>query len=176
LSNPDRFNPSWLKVGKVTSTHGLKGEVKVYPEVDDPRLFSGFKKVYLVNPKRSDCLDIERVGYHKSMVILKLSGIDDINAAQAIRNSELMLPREDIMELSDDQYFEADLIGLEAVTEDGRALGSLTEVIHTGANDVYAVRDDSGKEYLIPAIKSCIREIDLTEHRIVIVPMDGLIT
>ena len=176
MSSPDieEIDESFLKVGVVTSTHGLKGEVKVYPEVDDPRLFSRFKHLYLINRKGREKLDVERVMYHKNMVILKLSGVDDINSAQGIRNSDLMLPRDEIMSLEENRYFEADLLGIQAVTDDGRVLGCVSEIIHTGANDVYVVRGEDG-EILIPAIKSCIKDIDIPEKKMVIVPIEGLI-
>ena len=177
LSSPDfkSIEESCLKVGVVTSTHGLKGEVKVYPDVDSPRLFSKYKRLYLVTKKGAEELDVERVGFHKNMVILKLSGIDDINAAQAIRGAELMLEKERIGELSEGQYFETDLLGIRVFTEGGVELGVLSEIIHTGANDVYAVRDEEENERLIPAIKQCIKEVDIEEKRMVIAPMDGLL-
>lgn len=163
-----------LQVGAVTSTHGLRGEVKVFPTTDDPKRYSKLKKVFLGMAEQREKLEIERVRYFKNMVIVKFKGIDDINDAQQYKGAKLYVAREDAVPLAEDEYFAADLIGLLAVSDENEELGSVSDVLQTGANDVYVIRQPNGKELLVPAIKDCIKNIDLSGGKMVVHLLPGL--
>ena len=128
-----------LQVGIITATHGLKGEVKVYPTTDDPGRFRRLKKVILDNGKVSVDLEIESVKYFKQFVILKFKGLDDIEQVEKYRKASLYVTRDNAVRLKKDEFFIADLIDMKVVNEDGSPLGTLRDVITTGANDVYEV-------------------------------------
>ncbi|WP_321024002.1 ribosome maturation factor RimM [Eisenbergiella porci] len=150
-----------LQVGIITATHGLKGEVKVYPTTDDPGRFRRLKKVILDNGKVSVDLEIESVKYFKQFVILKFKGLDDIEQVEKYRKASLYVTRDNAVRLKKDEFFIADLIDMKVVNEDGSPLGTLRDVITTGANDVYEVALDEGGTVLIPAIKECILDVDV---------------
>lgn len=162
---------SLLQVGVVTSTHGLKGEVKVYPTTDDPTRFKSLKKVLLQGEETR----ITGVKFFKQFVILKFEGIDEIDTAQKLKGQGLFVTREDAVPLEQNEYFIADLIGLTVITEDGSVLGTVSDVLTTGANDVYVVKTDSGREVLLPAIRECILEISVEEGRMRVHLMPGLL-
>ena len=144
-----------LQVGVITSTHGIRGEVKVFPTTDDPRRFRDLKKVLLDTGKEKRPLEVESARFFKQFVILKFKGIDNINQVEGYRRCPLLVERAD--------------------EEDGTPFGRLTDVITTGANDVYVVESPEHGEVLIPAIKECIREVSVPEGRMKIRLMDGLI-
>lgn len=164
-----------LKVGVITSTHGVRGEVKVFPTTDDPARFKKLKKVMLDTGKETISLEIQEVRYFKQLVILKFKGIDNINDIEKYKKCSLLVLREDAVPLEEDEYFIADMIGMEVVTEDGESFGTLKDVLQTGANDVYVVTDIRGEEVLLPAIKECILKVDMKSRKMVVHLMDGLI-
>lgn len=164
-----------LQVGVITSTHGIRGEVKVFPTTDDPRRFRDLKKVLLDTGKEKRLLEVESARFFKQFVILKFKGIDNINDVEGYRRCPLLVERADAVPLGTDEYFIADMIGLAVEEEDGTPFGRLTDVITTGANDVYVVESPEHGEVLIPAIKECIREVSVPEGRMKIRLMDGLI-
>ena len=145
-----------LQVGIITSTHGVRGEVKVYPTTDDPRRFRRLKEVVLDTGKEKMNLEIEGVKFFKQFVILKFKGLDNINDIEKYRQKSLYVTRKNAVRLQRDEYFIADLIGLKVQDEDGKELGTVKDVIETGANDVYEVEMADGKSLLLPAIKQCI--------------------
>ncbi len=145
----------FLKVGVVTSTHGLRGEVKVFPTTDDPERFRKLKDVWLERQGNREKLRIGSVKFFKNLVIVKFQGIDDISQVETWRGAELYVERKDAVPLKENEYYIADLLGMKVCTEDGALLGSLKDVISTGANDVYAVDSEKYGEVLIPAIKQC---------------------
>ncbi len=155
------FSDGYVSAGTITSTHGIRGEVKVYPTVDDPDRFSSFGKVLLSNGKTEVEAEIEKVKYFKNLVIVKFRGIDDINDVMKYRRWNILVTREDAADLQEGQYFEVDILGLRVITDDDREIGKITEILHTGANDVYTVKGESGKEILIPAIQQCILDVNL---------------
>lgn len=163
-----------FQVGAVTSTHGLRGEVKVFPTTDDPLRYKKLKEVIADTGKGQGVLKLEQVRFFKQMVIVKFKGIDDINEAEKYKGAKLYVTRENAVDLGEDEYFLADLVGLKAQTEEGEPLGTLADVIQTGANDVYAIRQENGKELLVPAIKDCIKAIDMSGGIIVIRLLPGL--
>lgn len=150
-----------LQVGVITATHGVRGEVRVYPTTDDPARFKKLKKVLLDTGKEQKELEIAQVKFFKNMVILKFREFDNINEVEGYRQAGLFVTRRQAVPLKKDEYFIADLEGLAVRTEDGRELGILQEVLQSAANDVYVVRNSAGRELLIPAIKDCIREVDV---------------
>ena len=163
-----------LQVGIITSTHGVRGEVKVYPTTDDPRRFRRLKEVVLDTGKEKMNLEIEGVKFFKQFVILKFKGYDDINQVEGWRQRPLLVDRAHAVELGEDENFIADLIGLRVVTEEGEELGKLTDVLETGANDVYVVEAPGKKELLLPAIKDCIRDVDLESGIMTVRLLKGL--
>lgn len=166
---------NYLRVGVITTTHGIKGEVKVFPTTDDMERFKELKQVFLDTGKEYIPLEIEGVKFFKQMTILKFKGIDDINDIEKYRGKDLLITREQAVKLKEDEYFIYDLIDSEVIDEAGEKLGILTEILKTAANDVYVVRMENGKELLLPAIKDCILNIDPDSKRILVHLMKGLI-
>ncbi len=164
-----------LQVGVITSTHGVRGEVKVFPTTDDPGRFKGLKKATLDTGKERKELHIQGVKFFKQFVILKFEGIDNINDVEKYKRCPLLVTREDAVPLEEDEYFIADMIGMEVATEDGEAFGTLKDVIGTGANDVYVVESLRYGDVLIPAIKECILSVDIEEKKMKVHLMEGLI-
>ena len=164
-----------LQVGAVTSTHGLAGEVKVFPTTDDPKRFKKLKQVLLDTGKDMLPLGVEHVNFFKNMVILKFKGYDRIEDIMGFKGKNLYVTRENAVRLKKDEYFIADLIGMKVYTEDEAYLGELTEVITTGANDVYTVRMENGKDVLIPAIGQCILNVDVEHETMQVHLLEGLL-
>lgn len=165
----------FFKVGVITSTHGVRGEVKVFPTTDDVRRFKPLKEVILDTGKERLNLEIEGVKFFKQFVILKFKGIDNINDVEKYRQKELYVTRKNAVRLSRDEYFIADLMGLRVQDEEGQEIGTLEEVLETGANDVYQIRLDDGRELLLPAIKQCVLEVNVEEGFIRIHILEGLL-
>lgn len=163
-----------FKVGVITSTHGIRGEVKVFPTTDDPKRFKKLKKVLLDTGREQLDMEIESVKFFKNMVILKFKGIDNINDVEKYRQKELYVTRENAIKLQKDEYFLADLVGLKVVTDEGEDLGEVTDVIQTGANDVYVIECADGEEILVPAIKECILNVDIEAGQMDIHLLPGL--
>ncbi len=165
-----------LRVGVIANTHGIRGEVKVYPTTEDPKRFLDLKEVILDTGKEKLPLGIEHVRFFKNLVILKFKGINNINDIEKYKGKDLLVTREDAIPLEEGEFFIADLLDLDVYEEDGEKLGVLTDVLQTGANDVYVVtRDSDKKEILIPAIDDCILEISPEEHKIVVHLLEGLV-
>lgn len=150
-----------LQVGAVTSTHGIAGEVKVFPTTDDPKRFKKLKSVLIDLGSEKKELQIAQVKFFKNMVILKFRDHDRIEDVMAYKGKALYVTREHAVKLAENEYFIADLIGMQVYTEDDALLGTLTDVLQTGANDVYTVRMENGKNVLIPAIRECILMVDI---------------
>lgn len=165
----------YLRVGVITTTHGIKGEVKVFPTTDDMERFKVLKQVFLDTGKEYIPLEVEGVKFFKQMVILKFKGMNDINDIEKYRGKDLMVTRENAVKLEEDEYFVYDLIESEVITDEGIRLGILTEILKTPANDVYVVRTEEGKEVLLPAIKECILDIDPENKKITVHVMKGLL-
>jgi 16S rRNA processing protein RimM len=163
-----------LQVGVITTTHGIKGEVKVFPTTDDPNRFTTLKEVLVDTGKEMKTLEVERCKFFKQFVILKFRGIDDINDVEQYKKCPLLVTRENAVPLEEDEYFVADLIGLKILTETGIEVGVLKDVISTGANDVYAVELATGGEILLPAIKDCIMDVDMEAGEMIVHMMKGL--
>lgn len=164
-----------LKVGVITSTHGIRGEVKVFPTTDDPARFKRLKEVIMETGREQITLQIEGVKFFKQFVILKFRGMDSIEAVEKYRQNSLFVTRQNAVRLSRDEYFIADLIGLKVIDEEDRQVGTLLDVIETGANDVYVIDMTDGRELLLPAIKQCVLKVDVEEGWIRIHILEGLL-
>lgn len=162
----------FLQVGVITSPHGLAGDVKVFPSTDDPARFKKLKKVLLGDEKK--VLEISQVKFFKNMVILRFKDHPKIESVMGYKGKALYVAREDALPLEENQYYIPDLVGMEVSEEDGNVLGTLTEVLQTGANDVYVVKNENGKELLIPAIRPCILQVDTEANRMVVRLLEGL--
>ncbi len=165
----------YLQVGVIANTHGIRGEVKVFPTTDDPARFKKLKQVFLDTGNGYLEMKIEGVKFFKQFVILKFKGFDNINEIEKYKKRPLLVDREHAVRLKKDEYFIADLIGLTVYTEDGKLLGTLTDVLQTGANDVYVVEMEDKKEVLIPAIGECILEVDLEGRKMQVHLLKGLL-
>lgn len=163
-----------LQVGIITGTHGLKGEVKVFPTTDDKQRFLDLEDVLLDTGDTLLELKVEYCKFFKKFVFVKFEGIDDINEVEKYKRCPLLVTRENAVELEEDEYFVADLLGLTIVDDSGVTIGKLENVISTGANDVYEVLTDDGGRILLPAIKECILDVDMEEGVILVHLMKGL--
>ena len=168
----DRF-----QVGVIASTHGLQGEVNVFPTTEDPSRFKKLKQVVLHTQRGEELLlDVVSARFFKKFVIVKFKQFNNINEVEKFRGCELTIDRKDAIKLEKGEYYCADLIGLVIVDEEGNELGTLTEILQTGANDVYEMtRKDSEDKIYIPAIRDCVKEINVDEGKIVIHVMPGLL-
>ena len=164
-----------FQVGIITSTHGVHGEVKVFPTTDDVRRFKRLKEVILDTGKEQITLEVEGAKFSKQLVILKFKGVDNINDVEKYRQKSLYVTRENAVRLRRDEYFIADLMGLRVHDEDGAEIGVLREVMETGANDVYVIDLDDGRELLLPAIKECVLNVDVEAGFVQIHIMPGLL-
>ena len=164
-----------LQAGVITTTHGIRGEVKVFPTTDDVHRFEDLDSVLLDTGREYMKLEIENVKYFKQYAILKFKGIDNINDIEKYKGRSLYVTRDQAIPLEEDEYYIADLMGLDVYLESGEKFGVRTDVMETGANDVYIVETEEGKEVLIPAIHECVLDIDVEENRMEIHLMDGLL-
>ncbi len=178
-----------LRVGIISSTHGLKGEAKVFPTTDDVSRFSSLKKVFIaINPKNKTGksgteikeFEVEGVKYFKQFAIVKFKGIDNLDEIQKYKGKDLLILREDAVPLEEGEYFIADLIGLTVISEeDGAEIGMITDVLQTGANDVYQIKTLPGitknQQLLLPAIRQCIKEVDIDNKIMKVHIMKGLL-
>lgn len=163
-----------LQVGVITGTHGLKGEVKVFPTTDDKNRFLDLTDVILDTGTDQLDLKVEYVKFFKKFVFVKFEGLDDINQVERYKRCPLLVTRENAVPLEEDEYFVTDLVGLTIMDESGITIGRLENVIETGANDVYEVLTEEGAHILLPAIKDCILDVDMDEGIILVHMMKGL--
>lgn len=163
-----------LQVGVITTTHGVRGEVKVFPTTDDPARFKDLKNVILDTGKTQMELEITGVKFFKNLVILKFKGLDNMNDVEKFRQAKLLVTRENAVELAEDEYFIADLIGLRAFSDEGEELGQIADVLQTGANDVYVIKKDGCADLLVPAIHECVKEVAIQQGKIILHLLPGL--
>lgn len=164
----------FFQVGVISSTHGIRGEVKVFPTTDHAARFKQLRKVFLDTQKERIELEIQSVRFFKQFVIVKFKGIDNINDIEMYKGRGLFIPRKDAVSLEKDEYFIADLIGMEVYTEDGE-FGVLKDVMKTGANEVYVIDSREHGEVLVPAIRQCILDVNVEQNKMKIHLMEGLI-
>ncbi len=164
-----------FRIGEIANTHGIRGEVKVYPTTDDVARFKKLKKCILETKQGEMLLHVESCKFFKQFAILKFKEFNNINEVEQYKHCGLYVEREDAVKCEEDEYYIADLVGCTVYNEDDSELGDLIDVIQTGANDVYVVRMESGKELMIPAIKECILSVSITERRVKVHLLKGLL-
>ena len=164
----------FFRVGTIASTHGIKGEVKVFPTTDDPKRFDDLKQVILDTGKEKLELEVERVRYFKKMVIVKFKGFDNINDIEMYKGCDLLVTRENAVPLEEGEYYLADIMDASVYTEDGEMFGVLKDILETGANLVYVVEHE-GEEVLLPVIPSCVKSVDVEEKKVVVHLLPGLL-
>jgi len=173
----------YLQIGKIVNTHGVRGEIKVIPLTDNPDRYNGMKKVYVEKNGSLELFDIESVKFSRGFVILKLKGIGNMDAAESLVDAFLVVDRKDAVKLPKDSYFICDIIGLDVYDENDAFLGKVAEVLSTGSNDVYVVRNEKTgdphgkkrKDILIPALKSVVVDISIEKGTMKVVIPEGLI-
>jgi 16S rRNA processing protein RimM len=162
-------------IGVVTGARGLKGEIKVKPLTDYPDRFNHLKSIILYKSEPHVTYDIQRVRFHKNLVILQLKGVETRTDAEKLAGFELLIRKEELIELENDEYFWFDLIGMEVSTTDNVIIGTIKKILDGPANDIYVIEND-GTEHLIPAVKQVIVHVDIKNKKMVIDPMPGLIS
>ena len=165
----------YFEIGQIVNTSGLKGEIKIKPFTDDITKFNDFKTIYVSVKKELKEFKVEKVRFSKNMVFLKLKGIDTIEEAENYRNLYIKRKRDKDEKLEEDTYYIVDLIGCKVCTDDQKELGELIDVFSTGSNDVYVVKDELGKQVLLPAIKDVIKNVDIKNKLITVHLMEGLV-
>ena len=165
----------YLEVGQIVNTFGVKGYVKVKPFTDDIKRFEELKTVYICKKAEMKEVQIEEVKYHKDMVLLKIKGIEDLTEAEKYKGLFLKIDRKDAKKLPEGTYFIADLIGLEVYSDNEEYLGRVDDIFPAGSRDVYVVKDESGKQLLLPGIPDVIKKIDLENERIIVHLLEGLV-
>lgn len=164
-----------LQVGIISSTHGVKGEVKVFPTTDDVNRFKKLKEVLLDTGKEIMTLEIEGVKFFKQYAILKFKNYDNINDIERYKGKSLYVPRSNAVKLKKDEYFVADLIGIRVINEEDKEIGTMTDYMETGANDVYTITMRDGRELLLPAIKQCVLDVDIEHKQMRVHILEGLL-
>lgn len=165
----------YFEIGQIVNTSGLKGVIKVKPFTDDITKFNNFKTIYISIKKELKEFKIEQVRFSKNMVFLKLEGIDTIEEAEDYRNLYLKVKRDKDEELEEGSYYIVDIIGCKVYTDEQKELGKVDDVFSTGSNDVYVVKDEEGKQILLPAIKEVIKNIDIENKTITVHLLEGLL-
>ena len=167
---------NWFEIGIITKPQGIAGELRVLPTTDDPERFALLDEVYLRPRAPGEVRPYKLLSSrpHKGMVLIKLAGITDRNAAEKLVGGTLLIPPEKAIRLDTDEYFIRDLIGLKVETQDGQALGEVADIFPTGANDVYIVRGEGGGSFMIPAIKDVVLAVSLAEGKMTVRLIEGL--
>lgn len=165
----------YFEIGQIVNTSGLKGEIKIKPFTDDITKFNKFKTIYVSMKKELKEFKIEHVRFSKNMVFLKLQGINTIEEAENYRNLYLKIKRDKDEKLEKDTYYIVDILGCKVYTDEQKELGSIIDVFSTGSNDVYVVKDELGKQVLLPAIKDVIKNVDIENKTITVHLLEGLI-
>ena len=165
----------YFEIGQIVNTSGLKGEIKIKPFTDDITKFNSFKTIYISIKKELKEFKIEQVRFSKNMVFLKLEGIDSVEEAENYRNLYLKIKRNKEEKLEKDSYYIIDIIGCKVYTDEQKELGEIIDVFSTGSNDVYVVKDELGKQILLPAIKDVIKNVDIEGKVITVHLLEGLI-
>ncbi len=163
-----------FKIGQIVKTQGLKGEVRVYSTTDDIYRFDDLNTFYIEKDFDTE-YKVERVRYKGNLVIMKIKGIDTVEMAEKLRNKNVYVSREESRDLEEDEFFIADMIGIKVYTVNGEYVGTLDDVLQYSANDVYVIKGEDDKEYLIPAVMKFVPEIDIEEGKMIIDPIKGML-
>ena len=167
----------FLQIGKIVNTHGVRGELKVIPLTDDPKRFDKLKWAYISQDlsENMEKYNVEKVKYHKNFVYLKFKEITSLNDGEKFKNSYIIIDKKDAIPLPEGSFFICDLVGIDVFEESGQALGKLKEVLKTGSNDVYIVKDQNGNEILIPALKTVVKDVSVENKKMVVNLPEGLV-
>ena len=165
----------YLEIGQIVNTFGIKGMVKVKTFTDDNKRFDRLEKVYIKNKEKLKEYQIEEVKYHKDMILIKFRGIENPEQANLLRNSYLMIDREEEKPLEEGTYYIVDMIGMDVYTDEGEKLGNIEDIFNTGSNDIYVVKSELGKQILLPAISDVVKNIDMENKKMVVHLISGLI-
>ena len=165
----------YLEIGQIVNTFGIKGMVKVMPFTENIERFSKMKTVYVKNKKENKKYEIEEVKYHKNIVLIKFKGIENPEQADLLRQSYLLVDRADEEPLEEGTYYIVDMIGLEVYTDEGELLGILEDIFNTGSNDIYVVKNELGKQILLPSIPDVIKKIDMPNKKVIVHLLPGLV-
>lgn len=168
-------NEDMFRIGVISSTHGLKGEVKVFPTTDDVNRFKQLKNCVVRTKKGDIKVEKNSCKFFKNMVILGFKEFTDINQVEGLKNCDIYVTREDAVPLMEDEFYIADVIDMAVYEENGNRLGVLSDVFQTGANDVFVVTLENGNELLIPVINDCIIDINYEEEKILVRLMKGML-
>lgn len=164
-----------FRVGVIANTHGIRGEVKVYPTTDDINRFKKLKKCILDTGKEYIDLNVESVKFFKNMVILKFKEYNNINDIECYKGKDILVSRDNAVKLEKGEYYIADILGAKVILEDGSEFGVLEDVMQTGANDVYVVKTLDNKEVLLPKIDECVKKLDIENKIVTVHIMKGLL-
>jgi 16S rRNA processing protein RimM len=170
INIPDNY----LEIGRIVNTHGLKGDLRVMPSTDSIKRFELLNSIEVILNAQIISLEIERVWYHKHFVMLKFKGIDDATSAERYKTATIIIPKSLALPLEDDEYYIGDLVSMKVHEACGNELGTIIDVLFTGANDVYVVKNDEGKQILIPALKQCILKVDVANKLMIVKLLEGL--
>ncbi|WP_026475979.1 ribosome maturation factor RimM [Alkaliphilus transvaalensis] len=162
-----------IRVGQIVDTHGVQGGIKVYPLTDEPERFEELEYVYIEDS--TEKFYIKSIKYHKDRVIITFDGLQDINLVEKYKKKYLFIDETQKRDLPEDTYYISDIVGLEVFTVEGVYLGKVKEILQAGSNEVYVIKSQEGKEYLIPSVKEFIPVIDLEAGKIVVDPIEGMI-
>ena len=165
----------YFEIGQIVNTFGIKGFVKVNPFTDDMERFAELKSVLVVKNKELIEMQIEEIKYQKNVVLIKFKGIEDINMAEKYKGCYIKIKRENARKLPKDTYFIADLIGMQVYDEQGNLLGKVNDIYNNNVHDIYVIKDDLGKQILLPSTKEVIKQIDMDNDRIVVHLREGLV-
>lgn len=165
----------YLEIGQIVNTFGIKGMVKVKPFTDNIERFSNLEKIYIKNKSGQTEYKIQEVKYHKNMVLIKFEGIENPEQADLLRNSYLIVDRETEEPLEAGRYYIVDMIGLDVFTDDNEYLGKLEDIYNTCSNDIYVVKNELGKQILLPAIEDVIKNIDMDNKKVIVHLIPGLV-
>lgn len=164
----------YLEIGQIVNTFGIKGMVKIKPFTDDINRFDKLETIYIKNRKGRKEYEIEEVKYHKNMVLMKLKGINTPEEADLLRQSYLLVDRSKEEPLEEGVYYIVDLLGLEAYTDEGQLLGKIDDIFNTGSNDIYVIKDELGKQILLPGLPEVLKQVDLENGKIIFHLIPGL--
>ena len=164
-----------FKIGTICSTHGVHGEVKVFPTTDDPKRYKKLKKVFGFHNDEKIELQVAGVKFFKQFVIVKFEKFDSINDIEKYKGMDLFVYRKDAVSLEENEYYKADLLDMKAVSDDGNYEGIIEDILETGANDVYVIKLSDGRSVLLPAIKECIISVDIPNGLMTFHMMEGLL-
>ena len=164
----------YLEIGQIVNTFGIKGMVKIKPFTDDIRRFDQLKTIYIEQKKCRKKYDIEEVKYHKNMVLMKLKGVNTLEEADLLRQSYLLVNREEEEPLEEGVYYIVDLLELDVFTDEGELLGKVEDIFNTGSNDIYVVKNELGQQILLPGLPEVLKEVDLDKGKITVHLIPGL--